>query len=183
MNVEVRKESVPTMLLVLAALVLVLTLVTIIALPKPSAAAEIRKFRQQEVTAKLAARKAEETTAVARAQIKALTWREGADQVGPKVLSTFTALVRERGLKLVSFRPQRAPQAATVPQVPFLATVEGPYPKLVDLVRAVEKPSSKLAVGLVQLASADETTSRATANISLTAFLEPPETEEVPSRG
>ena len=138
---------------------------------KPNTEAEIRKARNAAQAARLDARKARDLRDVDEASAKALTWRDGVDQIAPKALDVVTREARARGVRLVAFRPQRTVPGSPLTQVPFTLTLEGTYPKVLDFVAAMDRPSNRLAITLMQVAAADDATSQVTASLGLVAFV------------
>lgn len=139
--------------------------------PKPRTEAEIRKARNATQNARLDAKKARDLRDVSEASAKALTWSDGADQIAPKALAVVTREARARSVRLVAFRPQRTVPGSPLTLVPFTLTLEGTYPQVLDFVKAMEIPSNRLAVTLLQIAAADDATSKVTASVGLTAFV------------
>jgi len=123
--------------------------------------------------AKIATKAAEDRVMEANLQLAAQTWPGDAQQIAPVALAKVTQLVQARRLRLVAFRPQRTTANGDLTQLPFLVTVEGSYPGVVAFTKDLEAPSTKLAVSLVQIASADAGSDQVTASVGLVAFMPP----------
>ncbi len=105
-----------------------------------------------------------------RRQVAAFTWRQKQEEIGPLALASISKLVRNHGLKLITFRPQKAEQEKDLTRIPFLVALEGPYSDVVDFTKDLEMPQSKLAVNMLQLNSSDGVTDQVNATISVIAY-------------
>ena len=63
--------------------------------------------------------------------------------------------------------------------MPFLVTVEGPYPSVTLFCQDIDKQATKLAVNLIQIASSDAASNAVTASIGLIAYVNVAEPEVV----
>lgn len=160
-------------MVIVAMVVLASTLILLIAVPKPSTYGLQRKYRNRAFELSLLNKRAEGNLAQKQKTVISQTWSIPEQKVGPTALANVTALVKKNGLHMVSFRPQRRNDEASFVQLPYLLTIDGPYPSVMALCRQLEDPSAKLAVSLVQIASAEETSDRVTASIGLVAYLSP----------
>jgi Tfp pilus assembly protein PilO len=156
---------------VISVLVLFAVLLSMWLIPKPTTRGMAIERREREFDVRLKTKKAQDQTKEYQAEVDRFLWRDGPDQVGPKSLARITAIAKARKLELVGFRPQRQVDDAVIPRLPFLLTVEGAYPAVIDLVKALEQPDVRLAVTSVQLASSDGASDRVTASIGLAALL------------
>jgi len=104
------------------------------------------------------------------AEVKRLTWSTNADQIGSSALNTVTTLSQSKGLKLLAFRPQRTAEDGGLTRLPYMISLEGPYLGVIGFLRMLETPSNKLAVNLVQVASADPSSDRVSATVGVVAF-------------
>jgi hypothetical protein len=103
-------------------------------------------------------------------QNASFVWNMAGDQVGPKALERVSKSCALRQIKLSSFRPQRSFSENGLEGLGFIATIEGTYPAVTAFINDMESSDVKLAVNLVQLASADGSTDTVTANIGLVAY-------------
>lgn len=148
-------------------------LLGVILLVKKPDTSEIQAKRDKEIFAiRQKTKDAEEQLSLAQNTIRMQTWTLPEPQVGPTALAQVTALVKQNGLNLISFRPQRRNEDGKFVQLPFLLTIEGSYPKVVNLLKALEKPQTKLAVTLAQVASSDAASDAVTGSIGLVAYLD-----------
>jgi len=100
------------------------------------------------------------------------TWSMAGDQVGPSALDQVSKSCAQRQIKLSSFRPQRAFVDQSLEGMGFVATLEGTFTSVAAFIKDMESSNSKLAVNMVQLASADGSTDAVTANIGFIAYAE-----------
>jgi len=133
------------------------------------------KHSNQLVETRATTVKAKDRTVEVKAEIDRLMWTGDAQTVAPAALAKVNALVAKSGIRLVGFRPQRVSSVGELSQLPFLVTVEGTYPTILAFVKLLEQPSSKLAVSLFQLASADSESDRVTGTINIVAYVGPKE--------
>ncbi|MCW5942975.1 MAG: hypothetical protein KIS66_12130 [Fimbriimonadaceae bacterium] len=130
---------------------------------------EVRKARRED---RSTAEKASEKAKQIETSLASLTWKGSADEIGPQALGTVTRLAQAAQVTATAFRPQRIQDDGGLPQMAFLVTVEGRYPNVVSLLRNLEKPETKMAVTLLQMASADASNDMVNATIGLTAFIQ-----------
>ncbi|MFZ4508335.1 MAG: type 4a pilus biogenesis protein PilO [Fimbriimonas sp.] len=161
-------------LIVLAILVLATTLAVMLFLPKPTDKGIAKQRRDKELELKLSKQQASDRLAELKASINSRIWDLPADQIGPGALSKVSQAAAAHKLKIVAFRPQRANEAEDLIQLPYLVTLDGPYLSVLGFVQDIQAKENKLAVNLVQLASADGASNRVTASVSLMAYQKPP---------
>lgn len=102
-------------------------------------------------------------------------WNVSLQELGPTALGQVNEAAVKRKVKVSSFRPQKINNVKGVTLVPYVMTVEGSYPDVVGLVRDLGNENSKLAVNLVQLASADANSDKVSATVGLVAYISSPE--------
>ena len=102
-------------------------------------------------------------------------WTDKEDLVTPAALEIVSKRSAEKGLKLVSFRPIKSYESASLIQLPVQFTVDGSFASVAAMLEEFEKPESKLAVQQVQFASQEGVTDQVSANVTLVAFLSKPE--------
>ena len=103
--------------------------------------------------------------------VKESQWSEGAATIGSSVLNSLAKLADSSHVQLGGFRTDKAVQASLIQQVPFIAVVEGAFPDVMGFVARVERPESKLALNLLQIASSDSKSGNVTATLGIVAFL------------
>jgi hypothetical protein len=183
------RESMGTNALALGSiLVLACTLVFMMVVPKPTNQGLAKERRDREFRVKLDTQNARERVQASQAAITPLVWSVPISQIGPGALEKVTDLVESRRLTLIALRPQRSQQVADLTQVPFLATVEGPFPAALGFVRDLEGASNRMAVSLIQMASQDGDSDRVTLTVGLQTYADPPavsgeSSSEVAQRG
>jgi len=104
-------------------------------------------------------------------EVKKSQWREGAATIGSAVLNSLAKLADSSHVQLGAFRTDKVVQASLVQKVPFIAVVEGAFTDVMGFVAKVERPDSKLAVNLLQIASSDSKGGNVTATLGIVAFL------------
>jgi Tfp pilus assembly protein PilO len=141
--------------------------------PAPTAQgiARAKQISRNKIDAEIAT--AENQLKDLKTSVDGHTWAVPADQVGPQALAKVAALAKVHNLKLVAFRPQKANDAEGLVQLPFLILLDGPFHDVMEFMQDLDKPDTKLAVSLVQMASADEATNRVTATVGAAAYLKP----------
>jgi hypothetical protein len=143
--------------------------------PQPTTAGLAKQRKDAELKVQVEARKAQDDLAVTQVRLSAGTWAGQTQEVGPAALARVTQIANARSLKLVAFRPQRANEKTKPVQLPYLVTVEGSYPNVLEFIRSVDGAGTKLAVSLVQISSSDANSDRVTANIGIVAYLADPQ--------
>ncbi len=162
-------DSIASVAILTALLVMVIAIVLQF-LPKPTAAsmakgAETSRNKLQDEVQGMKDRTVEE-----QAKVDAQLWQYPIDQIGPKALQTVSGFVKTAKLKLVAFRPQKAVEVNGLTQIPFLISVEGGYPGMMELLRQLDKPDAKIATNNVQLTSTDSNSDLVTGTIVAMAY-------------
>ncbi len=99
------------------------------------------------------------------------------DQVSPAVLADVAAVTKAAKVSMTGFRPQRTAVVGVLTQFPFVFTVEGGFMAVMDTLKRLEDPKTKLSVHLVQLTNTDPATDNVTATVGVTAFAASPKVE------
>ncbi|MBS1711770.1 MAG: hypothetical protein JSS71_08605 [Armatimonadetes bacterium] len=105
----------------------------------------------------------------------AAIWEGQAETVTPQVLQSVTMIAKTQGVNLKSFRPQNPVADGNLARVSYSVMVDGPFPKVVAFIRALDSESSRLGVNLVQMASVDQESDNIGATIGVIAFVRMPE--------
>ncbi len=92
------------------------------------------------------------------------------DALGPAVLNSLTALSEKNTVQLTSFRTDKSIRVAGLDEAPFVAVVEGAFPDVLAFTHALESPSSRLAVNLIELSASDSGPGHVTATFGLLGF-------------
>lgn len=142
-------------------------------LPKPSTASIVAMQKQQEAQIQGRAEDAQDDFDIAKEKVVGLTWKGGAEQVGPGALQSMNALATKYRVKLSGFRPSRTAQASGLDLLPFSVTATGSYPDLLNFVKAIENPDNKLAVDSLQIASSEANSDQVIATVGITAYRVP----------
>lgn len=119
--------------------------------------------------------------AKAKAIVDANTWSGTPDEVAPAAMAKLSSLARANGVKLTAFRPQRSAEAGPLTSQPYLLTLEGTFPSVVQLTRQIDKPGTKLSVNLVQINASSEDENSVTATVGVVAYLMPSPKPKAPA--
>lgn len=150
--------------------------------PPSSTVGNLKEVRKSQREDRATADAAKEKATKIESSLANLTWKGSADTVGPQALGTVTRLAQAAQVTATAFRPQRTQDDGGVPQMAFLVTIEGRYPNVMTFLRNIEKPESKMAVTLLQMASADASNDLVNTTVGLTAFFqEPPKAKSNPA--
>jgi len=173
--ISFRDKSATTTSVIIVASILALlgTLIVMVFVPPPTAKGLSTKARRDEMKARIAIKDAREREAEAMRLVAETTWAGNAQTVGPAALARVTQMAKSRNLRLVAFRPQRQSDDADLTMLPFLITVEGTYPNVVQFSRDLETTGTRLSVSMVQVSSADANSDRVTATVATMAYLNP----------
>lgn len=129
--------------------------------------------RKEELKVEIETQIAKKDTAIAKSTIKATTWSGEADKVGPQAFAKLSKLATQYKVKLAALRPQKQAMLGEVSTIPFLLSLEGSSTGVIQMIRAIEKPETRLAVSLVQINAGDEGADTVSANVGIVAYLEP----------
>ncbi|MCX6369322.1 MAG: type 4a pilus biogenesis protein PilO [Armatimonadetes bacterium] len=119
-----------------------------------------------------------------RAQLSARLWQGDPDTIAAAVLAQLTQEATARKLKLSAFRPQRTQTLPELSELPFSVQISGPYPAVHAFAATLDRPSSKLALRSLQLASSDAASNAVTATLGLSAYApsQPPTVKNTPAK-
>ncbi|HLO97839.1 MAG TPA: type 4a pilus biogenesis protein PilO [Fimbriimonas sp.] len=172
-NLKDPKDQTPNTLAILGFALLVGSLIiTGFVKPKPEPKS---KFNGKMLELKDKAIQTEADGVKYNAIIKRFRWDQKLDDVAPAALDTVTKLSKQYNLTLVSFRPQKTVDSASLIQLPFQMIVDGSFINVANFIQSLETTDSKLAVQQIQYAGQEGETDIVTANINLLAFVMKPE--------
>lgn len=165
------KSETGTSIAILGALgVLVLTGLFMLFVPAPTtegiAAGKIRS--QRELDERVDKLKADKK--LTSAKIASQVWTEPIAEIGPTALESITAFARTQKLTLLGFRPQKTLDVNGLTQLPFLISVEGPYPNIMKFVRQLEASDLRMGTSLVQVSANDPNSDLVNATIGVVAY-------------
>ena len=180
MNFRDREQAVPNAISLASILILVVLLLWMLLGQKPTVKGLATSQRKHEMKAKIATRNAEERAESANKWLTDYAWKGTEQNVTPVALASVNGLLEPTKIKMISFRPQRMAVGGKLSQVPYVLTLEGSFAEVKALIPRLERKENKLAVNLVQIASADSASDKVTATIGLIAYLapEPPKLAE-----
>jgi Tfp pilus assembly protein PilO len=168
------KENVPASFIALSAiLVMAATLLFMLFYPQPTTKGLAEKTRRERMKSLMLTREAKERLALAQATVQANTWPGDAETVAPTAMARLTAMATRRNVKRTGFRPQRTGTSGNLTTLPFLVTVEGPFPQVVEFARDIESAGSRLALNMFQVTTTDDSSDRVTATLVVMAYLRP----------
>ncbi|RYG45547.1 hypothetical protein EON79_12365 [bacterium] len=170
-----RPDQLPRVLVILAAVILTVLLGVLIAVPKATPFEGITKAKRDLSKSRVKTAIARSTGETAATVVRLRTWTGSAGTIASASREKLTAIALRQGVRISSFRPQRENTGGELSQLPFVATVEGPFPNVVRFIRETESPTNKLAVNLVQISSSDDATDRVTATVGMFAYMAPKE--------
>jgi hypothetical protein len=180
LNFRDREQAVPNAISLASILILVVLLLWMLLGQKPTVKGLATSQRKNEMKAKIATRNAEERAESANKWLTDYAWKGTEQNVTPVALASVNGLLEPTKIKMISFRPQRMAVGGKLSQVPYVLTLEGSFAEVKALIPRLERKENKLAVNLVQIASADSASDKVTATIGLIAYLapEPPKLAE-----
>ncbi len=138
--------------------------------PKPDVAAAKRIAQEQQARKDIAEMQAK--LAGTRTSLETLAWKTNADRIESESMSRVSGIARASKVKMNAFRPQKSAEQAGMERIPFIISLEGPYPNVLEFVRRLETSDNKLAVNLLQLTSAEADSDAVSATIGVFAFKE-----------
>lgn len=136
--------------------------------PKP--ASQTRKWQEEKLDLEKKINGAKENLPDAETELAAKVWTESPDQLGAILMGAVQANARKNGLNMLAFRPQKTEEDSGVVRHGYSVSLEGRFPQVIEFLRAVETPESKLAVGTLQIAAADGATDAVTATVGIVAY-------------
>ena len=164
------KKAVAKFLSVLSVVVLVSSLLFVLFVPKPSTKGLAAKDRTARSKILTATKFAKDNIDAADKVLVHTVWQETPELVGPKALAKVSKYAQDHRIKLSAFRPQKQIDGVLI-QLPFVITVEGSFSDVMEFEKELEKPENKLAVNMVQLASADAASDKVSGNLYVLAYL------------
>lgn len=168
-----RQDPLAAILGISATVMLAGTLAFMLFAPKPTTKGMAAKFDKQAFQTRLEIKTAQQHLTASKDFVARQTWTGATQDIDGVVMSQVSRLSQAKGLKLVQLRPQRPDPKATPVQLPFLVTLEGPYPAVVSFLSDLENPSTRLAINLVQISAAEASSDKVTANVGLVAYQNP----------
>ncbi len=175
-----RREFVPASLIALSAvLVMAATLLFMLFYPRPTTRGLAEESRAKKLRARLKTKEDQERLGVATTAVNANTWPGNPETVGPAALARLNGLAARRQVKVTQFRPQRTTEAGEFTTLPFLVTLEGSFPQIVQFARDIDTPGTRLTVNLLQISAATDENGQVSATMGVVAYLKPK--DEVPA--
>jgi Tfp pilus assembly protein PilO len=165
--------------------VVVLTGATVagLVLPMPTTQGIAGERSRREFRAQLDTQRAHKSLEGAQELLSSRVWSVPVAHIGPTALQRVTKLAQARQLKLTAMRPQRGGDVADLTQLPFIITVEGPFPQALGFVNDIQAPANRMAVSSLQIAAQDGVSDNVTLTVVLSAFTLRTPIPEVPKHG
>lgn len=138
---------------------------------KPAEPASGTKLRNDVRKAATATRLADDRADAARRNIRSQTSDTDPATLATATLDRLTQLADKHKLQLTDFRSEKTADLPGMKQAPFTVIVDGRFPDVVDFVASLERPDSKLAVALLEIAASDKAPGRVTATLGLNGYL------------
>ncbi len=170
LSFRTKAETGASVAILLALLILVVTGLFMLLVPKPTVAASAASKARSQRDLEERVRKLEENKALTTATIVTQVWAEPVEEIGPKALESITAYARTQKLKLMAFRPQKTVDVDGLVQLPFLISVEGSYPNIMKFVRQLEASNLRMGTSLVQVSSTDPNSDLVSATVGVVAY-------------
>ncbi len=140
--------------------------------PIPSLGKVVQAHKNEETKLNASISKLRDDVTTMKVENSKRVWTQPADQVSAAAMSLVTKAAQSRNLKVIAFRPQRTQDDSGVTRLPYLVSLEGSFPNVLQFVKSIENPATKLAVQSVQLASADGASDKVSATVGVVAYRE-----------
>jgi Tfp pilus assembly protein PilO len=141
-------------------------------LPKPKNVKDRYERELKELNGEILASRQQFTTA--KTALEKRIWKGEEDQASPEILADLNDLAVAGGVRIVSFRPQKAQVNRSLRQLGFVMVAEGSFGQVMSMVRQMEGTMTRTAIHQIQIASSDGGSDRVTATIGLAAYVEDP---------
>ncbi|MFO0043869.1 MAG: hypothetical protein ACK53G_00315 [Armatimonadota bacterium] len=113
------KDQLPSALAISGIALLLVSAVANFTVRSKSIATEKRKVNKELATLDERLDKANVDLSAAESTIKKNKWETKADSIQPAALDTLTKIAKEKRISIVSFRPQKVIEGASLRQLPF----------------------------------------------------------------
>jgi Tfp pilus assembly protein PilO len=110
-----------------------------------------------------------------RAEPLAHVWTERPEKVMPQVLARLNALGKSAHVTVNGFRPQKEQAAGEVQILPFFLTLQGNVDGISRFLENLNDHEPKIALSMIQIATAETGNAPATASLNVVAYLQPPD--------
>jgi len=172
-NFRDRDDFLPSLVSVSALIVIAGTALFMVLVPKPTTAGMSQKLlaAKKPLLTKIAI--SHQDTDNANQYLANRTWTGDAEQITTTSARKANDIAQKRGVKISVFRPQRDDKEDNVNVIPFLLTVDGPFPSVLAFERDLDVEENKLGISNVQISSSDPNSDHVTANINVVAYLNP----------
>lgn len=174
MNIEFG-NNIRTWNLVCGIALAIIAIITIYDVVVPKADANrVRNQRSREVSKLEAQLRADSARLEKLRAANPSIWDGQLEDVTPRILAEATRLASSNGVNLKSFRPQNPVTDGETMRANFVMLVDGSFPKVAALIRAIDSPASRIGLSVVQISSADQESDTVNATLGIIAYLKAP---------
>jgi Tfp pilus assembly protein PilO len=138
--------------------------------PKPTEHQTLRTRKDNEARMVAQIQTIKDRLAATSADVARYVWTVPQDRIGGQSLAAVTNIAMKHSVRLLAFRPQKATDENGLTRLPYMVVLDGTFPSVAAMLRDLETTSNKLAVNLVQIASADASTDQVNATIGVIAY-------------
>lgn len=150
--------------------------------PKPSLRTEARKLKEQKDQLNLELKRLKEDFGLSQKDLDSRIWQGKEESASPLILARLNSFAVDRGIKVNSFRPQKAAENGGLTQLGYVLALEGSFPQVIEMVRDIEGKMPRLAVHQVNISTADAAASTVNATLGLAVFVVPPPPEKTSAK-
>lgn len=161
----------PSAVMLAAVVIMAGSLAVMLLVPKPTTEGLVKGKERTRKQLQEQADAARESGQAARIATVGRLWQGDADTVSAAILAQLTQEATVRKLKLSAFRPQRSQTLPELTELPFSVQVSGAYPAVHAFAATLDRPTSKLALRSLQLASSDAASDAVTATLGISAYV------------
>ena len=169
-NFKDRQDVGPSAVIAASLLLLLVTLVYMVVVPKPTSAGlasgrarSLKKLRMDTANAQASGESS-------RARTAERLYEGDEENVTARVLAGLNGRAQRVNVQIAAFRPQKAQPIAGVVELPLTLTVTGPYPRLLAFLKTLQTADSKVVLRSVQAAAAGGATNAVTATVGVSVF-------------
>ena len=142
----------------------------------------MKKLEEQKDQLNLELKRLKEDFDLSQKDLDSRIWQGKEESASPLILARLNSFAVDRGIKVNSFRPQKAAENGGLTQLGYVLALEGSFPQILEMVRDIEGKMPRLAVHQINIATADAAASTVNATLGLAAFVTPPPTEKSSSK-
>lgn len=172
------KDQLPSGLAVVGLVLIVATCISTIFIKSENARFLKSKANTEQTNIAKATKQLEAEAAEVKALVEANRWSQKPDEIQPIALETISKLAKAQKINVVSFRPQKVSESASLRQLAFTLNIDGSFLSVANMINAIEQPGTKMAVNQIQFASKEGESDQVNATLSLVTYLDKPKAKE-----